>query len=124
MQLADEDEGVDVTFECTGKEVCMHTALYSTKAGGKVIMVGMGTPIQTLPLSVAHLKEIDILGIFRYANTYATGLRLLAAKALPNLDDMVTHRFKGLNAAKGAFELASRTVDDEGKLVLKVVIEA
>lgn len=122
--LEDEDEGVDVTFECTGKEVCMHTALYSTKAGGRVIMVGMGTPIQTLPLSVAHLKEIDILGIFRYANTYATGLGLLAAKVLPNLDDMVTHRFKGLGAAKHAFELASRTVDDEGKLVLKVVIEA
>jgi L-iditol 2-dehydrogenase len=124
MCFEDEDEGVDVTFECTGKEVCMHTALYATKAGGKVIMVGMGTPIQTLPLSVAHLKEVDILGIFRYANTYATGLKLLAANVLPNLDDMVTHRFKGLSAAKGAFELASRTFDDEGKLVLKVVIEA
>jgi L-iditol 2-dehydrogenase len=30
----------------------------------------------------------------------------------------------GLEAAKKAFELAGRTVDDEGKLVLKVVIEA
>lgn len=131
MLLEDEDEGVDVTFECTGKEVCMHTALYATKPGGKVIMVGMGTPIQTLPMSVAHLKEVDILGIFRYSNTYATGIRLLSAQGrggvgtlLPSLDDMVTHRFKGLDAAKGAFELASRTFDDEGNLVLKVVIEA
>jgi len=120
----DEDEGVDVTFECTGKEVCMHISLYSTKPGGKVIMVGMGTPIQTLPLSVAHLKEVDILGIFRYANTYAKGIRMLCSNALPSLDDMVTHRFKGLGNAKGAFELASRTVDDDGNLVLKVVIEA
>ncbi|KUI68252.1 L-idonate 5-dehydrogenase [Cytospora mali] len=126
----DEDAGVDVTFECTGKEVCMHTSLYATKPGGKVIMVGMGTPIQTLPLSVAHLREVDILGIFRYANTYATGVRLLCAQkkggafGLPSLDDMVTHRFKGLHNAKQAFELAGRTVDDEGRLVLKVVIEA
>jgi L-iditol 2-dehydrogenase len=123
----DEDEGVDITFECTGKEVCMQTALYATKPGGKVIMVGMGTPIQTVPLSAAHLREVDILGIFRYANTYPTGIRLLGAKgamAIPRLDDMVTHRFKGLGAAKQAFELAGRTVDDEGKLVLKVVIEA
>ncbi|KAK3486006.1 chaperonin 10-like protein [Neurospora hispaniola] len=127
----DEDIGVDVTFECTGKEVCMHTALYATRPGGKVIMVGMGTPIQTLPLSVAHLREIDILGVFRYANTYATGIRILcnqkgsdAGFTLPSLDDMVTHRFKGLENAKGAFELASRTMDDEGNLVLKVVIEA
>lgn len=123
----DEDEGVDVTFECTGKEPCMQTALYATRPGGKVIMVGMGTPIQTVPLSAAHLREVDILGIFRYANTYPTGIRLLSGKGamrLPSLEDMVTHRFKGLGAAKQAFELASRTVDDDGKLVLKVVIEA
>lgn len=126
----DEDEGFDVTFECTGKEVCMHTSLYATRPGGKVIMVGMGTPIQTLPMSVAHLREVDILGIFRYANTYATGIRLLCAQkrggafALPSLDDMVTHRFKGLESARQAFELAGRTVDDEGRMVLKVVIEA
>jgi L-iditol 2-dehydrogenase len=120
----DEDDGVDVTFECTGKEVCMHTSLYATRAGGKVIMVGMGTPVQTLPMSVAHLREIDILGIFRYANTYATGIRLLRAGVLPCLDEMVTHRFKGLEQASRAFELASRTVDEEGRLVLKVVIEA
>ncbi|KAK4041897.1 sorbitol dehydrogenase [Parachaetomium inaequale] len=133
----DEDDGVDVTFECTGKEVCMHTSLYATRPGGRVIMVGMGTPVQTLPMSVAHLREIDILGIFRYANTYATGIRLLCASErarksgvvggnsiLPCLDDMVTHRFRGLESAHRAFELASRTVDDEGNLVLKVVIEA
>lgn len=130
----DEDGGVDLTFECTGKEVCMHTSLYATKPGGKVIMVGMGTPIQTLPMSVAHLREVDILGIFRYANTYATGIRLLCASkqgggkmgvgGLPSLDNMVTHRFHGLHSAREAFELASRTVDDEGRLVLKVVIEA
>jgi L-iditol 2-dehydrogenase len=131
LMIDDEDDGVDIAFECTGKEVCMHTSLYATKPGGKVIMVGMGTPIQTLPLSVAHLREIDILGIFRYANTYPTGIRLLCAQGkggagfqFPSLDDMITHRFKGLGNSKRAFELASRTCDDEGNLVLKVVIEA
>ncbi|KAI8956278.1 sorbitol dehydrogenase [Xylaria longipes] len=131
FENGDGDEGIDIAFECTGKEVCMQTCLYATRPGGKVIMVGMGTPIQTVPLSVAHLKEIDILGIFRYANTYATGIRLLSPHGhgasrpgLPSLDNMVTHRFKGLAAAKDAFELAGRTVDDDGNLVLKVVIEA
>ena len=123
----EEDEGVDIAFECTGKEACMQTALYATKPGGKLIMVGMGTPIQTMPLSAAHLREVDIIGIFRYANTYPTGIRLLAGKGpmrIPSLDDMVTHKFKGLAEAKKAFELAGRTMDDDGKLVLKVVIEA
>lgn len=129
--LEEDEDGVDVTFECTGKEVCMHTGLYATKAGGKLIMVGMGTPVQTLPLSVAHLREIDILGVFRYSNTYPTGIRILCSQAakpsgcgLPSLDDMVTHRFKGLDKAQSAFELATRTSDDEGNLVLKIVIEA
>ncbi|KAH8680988.1 sorbitol dehydrogenase [Xylariales sp. PMI_506] len=126
----DEDDGVDIAFECTGKEVCMQTCLYAARPGGKLVMVGMGTPVQTLPMSAAHLREVDILGIFRYCNTYPTGIRLLSRRhtaggfAFPDLDDMVTHRFKGLGAARTAFELASRTVDDEGNLVLKVVIEA
>jgi L-iditol 2-dehydrogenase len=122
----EEDQGVDVAFECTGKESCMQTALYATRPGGKLVMVGMGTPIQTVPLSAAHLREVDILGVFRYANTYPTGIRLLAGNGymkLPSLDDIVTHKFKGLERAQEAFELAGRTADDDGRLVLKVVIE-
>jgi len=86
-------------------------------------MVGMGTPIQTLQLSAAHLKEIDIIGIFRYCNTYATGIRVLSSGVLPNIENMITHRFKGLPAVRDAFEMASGTVDSSGNLVLKVLIE-
>lgn len=86
-------------------------------------MVGMGTPIQTLPMSASHLKEVDIIGIFRYANTYPTGIKILSAGVLPSLDNMVTHRFKGLGAAKEAFDLAGKTADKDGKLVLKVIVE-
>jgi hypothetical protein len=52
-------------------------------------MVGMGTPIQTLPMSASHLKEVDIIGIFRYANTYPIGLKILSSGVLPSLDNMV-----------------------------------
>ncbi|TID15165.1 GroES-like protein [Venturia nashicola] len=116
-------EGADVTFDCTGKEVCMQAGLYATRPGGQLIMVGMGTPIQTLQMSAAHLKEVDILGVFRYANTYPTGIKLLASGALPRLDNMITHRFQGLAQVRDAFELASKQTDREGNLVLKVLIE-
>jgi L-iditol 2-dehydrogenase len=86
-------------------------------------MVGMGTPIQTLPMSASHLKEVDIIGIFRYANTYPTGIKIISSGCLPSLDNMITHRFRGLSAAKEAFELAGKTMDKEGKLVLKVLVE-
>ncbi|KAF2085244.1 GroES-like protein [Saccharata proteae CBS 121410] len=115
--------GADVAFDCTGKEVCMQAGLYATKPGGKLIMVGMGTPVQTLPMSVSHLNEVDIVGIFRYANTYPVGLDLISSGLLPRLDQMVTHQFAGLEKAEEAFELAGRTVDGEGNLVLKVVVE-
>lgn len=86
-------------------------------------MVGMGTPIQTLQMSAAQLKEVDILGVFRYANTYPTGIKILSSGVLPGLENMITHRFRGLKAAKEAFELAGKTKDSDGNLVLKVLIE-
>lgn len=86
-------------------------------------MVGMGTPVQTLPMSASHLKEVDIIGIFRYANTYATGIKIISSGALPCLDDMITHRFRGLAAVEEAFNLAGKTSDNDGNLVLKVLIE-
>ncbi|KAI9706757.1 MAG: hypothetical protein M1820_004727 [Bogoriella megaspora] len=116
-------EGADVTFDCTGKEICMQAGLYATRPGGQLVVVGMGTPIQTLPISAAHLKEVDIISIFRYANTYPTGIKILSSGVLPSLDNMITHRFQGLNAVQDAFEVAGRTVDNEGNLVLKVVVE-
>ncbi|KAL6704869.1 hypothetical protein ACN47E_007552 [Coniothyrium glycines] len=127
MQIASlndiDFEGADVTFDCTGKEICMQAGLYATRPGGKLIMVGMGTPIQTLPISASHLKEVDIIGIFRYANTYPTGIKILSAGVLPSLEGMITHRRKGLESVKEAFELAGKTVDKDGNLVLKVLIE-
>ncbi|KAF2498043.1 GroES-like protein [Lophium mytilinum] len=125
IACADEPdfEGADVTFDCTGKEICMQSGLYSTRPGGRLIMVGMGTPIQTLPMSASHLREIDIIGIFRYANTYPTGIKILSSGVLPSLDNMVTHRFKGLAAAKEAFELAGKTMDKDGNLVIKIIVE-
>ncbi|KAJ4369456.1 hypothetical protein N0V86_009291 [Didymella sp. IMI 355093] len=123
--LGDVDfEGADVTFDCTGKEICMQAGLFATRPGGKLIMVGMGTPVQTLPVSASHLKEVDIIGIFRYANTYTTGIKIISSGVLPSLDNMITHRFTGLAAVREAFELAGKTTDKDGNLVLKVLVEA
>lgn len=85
----------------------------------------MGTPIQTLPISAAALREVDILGVFRYANTYPVGIEVVSKKGAgyPDFSKLVTHRYKGLDAAVEAFEMAGRTKDDNGNLVIKVVLE-
>jgi len=88
----------------------------------------MGTPIQTLPISAAALREVDLVGVFRYSNTYAYGISVLAGvdnksgRSLPDLSKLITHRFSGLNSIPDAFKMAGRGMDDDGNLVLKVVI--
>jgi len=90
-----------------------------------MLLIGMGTPIQTLPISAAALREVDIMGVFRYANTYPTGIEVVSKKGLdyPDFGKLVTHRYTGLEAAVEAFDMAGKTKDDKGNLVIKVVLE-
>ncbi|KAJ4325060.1 hypothetical protein N0V94_000945 [Neodidymelliopsis sp. IMI 364377] len=116
---------VDAVFECTGVPSCVQTSIYATRPGGKMLLIGMGTPIQTLPISAAALREVDILGVFRYANTYPTGIEVVSKTGpdYPDFSKLVTHRYRGLEAADEAFEMAGKTKDDSGNLVIKVVLE-
>lgn len=118
--------GFDVVLECTGVEACTQAAIYATRPGGKVVVVGMGNPVQTLPISAAAQREVDILGTFRYANTYRQAIELVSGhnSMLPDLGRLVTHRFRGLQNVERAFEMAARTEDEDGTLVLKVVVES
>jgi len=114
------EEGYDVTFECTGMEICTQTAIYATKSGGSLVLLGMGNPIQTLPISAAALREVDILGGFRYANTYKEGIEIVSSGLIPALEKVVTHKMVGVEGVQGAFEMAGRQTDDVGGLVIKV----
>lgn len=89
------------------------------------MLVGMGHPIQTLPLGAAALREVDIVGVFRYANTYFESIEIVqeALKSGLDLTKLVTHRYKGFEDAPKAFDMAGRTKDENGNLVLKVMID-
>ncbi|CAG9953887.1 unnamed protein product [Clonostachys rosea f. rosea IK726] len=120
------DKAFDRTFECTGVESCVRTSIYATRNGGKILLVGMGTPIQTLPISAAALREVDFIGVWRYANCYPRGIELMehaGREGIPDLKKLITHSFQGLEEAGAAFDMAAKTCDEEGKLVIKVVLE-
>lgn len=85
------------------------------------MLVGMGTRNITLPLSAAALREVDIQGSFRYCNTYPTALSLLASGKLANVESIITHRFPLEDSAR-AFELLAKGRDEQGRMVLKVMI--
>ena len=92
------------------------------------MLVGMGHPIQTIPLGAAALREVDIVGVFRYANTYAESIEIVQASQRspdgPDFSKLVTNRFKGLEEAVKDFEMEGKTKDADGKMVLKVVIDS
>jgi L-iditol 2-dehydrogenase len=89
------------------------------------MIIGMGNPVQTLPISAASLREVDLVGVFRYANTYPRAIELLASgnPLLPDLTKLVTHRFSGLDNIPKAFDMAARVKDDEGNIVLKAMVD-
>ncbi|KDQ32001.1 hypothetical protein PLEOSDRAFT_1035368 [Pleurotus ostreatus PC15] len=126
----EQPDGFDIVYECTGAEACIQMAVYAATTGGKILLVGMGTRNITLPLSAAALREVDILGSFRYAHTYAEVLRLLGAarwptaprRTLPDLTRLITHTFPLADTQK-AFEMMRAGVDAAGGMVMKVVIQ-
>ncbi len=89
------------------------------------MIIGMGNPIQTLPISAASLREVDLVGVFRYAGTYPRVIELLARgdPLLPDLTRLITQRFSGMDNIPRAFDMAARVKDEEGNLVLKVMVD-
>jgi L-iditol 2-dehydrogenase len=85
------------------------------------MLVGMGPRNILLPLSAAALREVDIQGSFRYADTYPTALALLASGKLKNVEKLVTHRLPLEDSAR-AFEMLARGMDESGDMVLKIVV--
>ncbi|XP_038139810.1 sorbitol dehydrogenase [Cyprinodon tularosa] len=92
----------EITIECTGVESCIQTALYATRSGGVVVLVGLGAPMTTVPLVNAAVREVDIRGVFRYCNTWPMAIAMLSSGKV-NVKPLVTHRFP-LEQAVQAFE--------------------
>ncbi|MCO5601989.1 hypothetical protein L7F22_056116 [Adiantum nelumboides] len=83
---------IDVTFDCAGLEKTMTTALKATKSGGQVCLVGMGHIEMRVPLTAAAAREVDILGVFRYRNTYQLCIDLISNGRI-DVKPLITHRY-------------------------------
>lgn len=94
-----------LVLECTGVESSIHSAIYASRFGGTVFIIGVGKNFQTIPFMHASFREIDIRFQFRYHETYPKAISLVS-EGLIDLKPLVTHRFT-LDQAKEAFEAAS-----------------
>ncbi|XP_076249409.1 sorbitol dehydrogenase [Calliopsis andreniformis] len=109
-------EEPDKTIDASGAQSSIRTAILATKSGGMVVLVGMGAPEVKLPLINALVREVDIRGVFRYANDYADALDLLASNKI-DVKPLITHNYK-LEETVQAFETSKSGKDD----VIKVMI--
>lgn len=94
----------DITIECSGAESAIKLGIMATKAGGTVVLVGLGPPEVKVPLVVAAMREVDLLGIFRYVNCYPLALDMIASGKV-DVKPLITHRYKLEDTLK-AFETA------------------
>jgi Threonine dehydrogenase and related Zn-dependent dehydrogenases len=107
----------DLAVETAGNGRAAQSALQSVRRGGRVVLVGLPQEDAT-PFNIPYIvdNEIDVRGVFRYHNTYPTGVAVMAAESL-NLDPLVTDRMS-LDETPLAFEKAIR----EKNSTLKIVI--
>ncbi len=96
----DEFGEADVIVECSGAAPAIGGALEAAAPAARVAMVGLGQEQVQLPMSVIHNRELQICGVFRYANCYPAAIGLAADGSI-ELDSLVTSKF-GLDDVESA----------------------
>jgi len=84
--------GADVVIEASGAEQAIQSTVDTVRRGGTIVLIGLADEA-TVPLDVLEIidNEIDVLGSFRYENTYETAITLLADGAV-DLEGLVDFR--------------------------------
>jgi L-iditol 2-dehydrogenase len=99
-------QGPDIVIEAAGTEETTRQAIEAVRPGGTVVLVGIA-PEPAFPVNVARIiqSELQVRGLFRYANTFATAVSLCARGAV-DVKSLVTHTFP-LERVVEAYELAA-----------------
>jgi len=118
-ELEKQDLGpIDVTIECSGAQAAIKTAIRATRSGGVVVLVGVGSKEVTVPLVDAAVREVDIRGVFRYANSYPKALALITSGKI-DVKPLITHRYS-LNEVVKAFETSRDMTDGAIKVMINI----
>jgi L-iditol 2-dehydrogenase len=130
LQIQREDKEADIiakihamlgtepnkTIDCSGAEATNRLGLLATRSGGVFVIVGCGPPEVKIPLISALTREVDIRGVFRYANDYSAALALVSS-GKANVKRLVTHHFDISETAE-AFKASRFGLDGAIKVMI------
>lgn len=112
-----EGRGVSVVIETSGNAKSASSTIEVVRPGGRVVFVGLPAT-DSVPIDIPMLvdKEVDALGVFRYANTYPRTIDALT-KTDYGIEKMITHRFS-LDDIHEACELARTNKNESIKVMI------
>ena len=95
-------DGFDVLFEASGAERAVQESFEAVRRGGTIVQIGVFTAGSvTLPLNQLMIRELQLVGSFRYGNVWEEGIRLVARGRI-NLTPLVSQVFPLREAARAA----------------------
>jgi L-iditol 2-dehydrogenase len=103
-----DGHGPEIAVETAGSEKATVQCLDVVRPGGAVVLVGLA-PSATVPVNTLDVidKEIDVRGVFRYANTYPSAIALIASGAV-DVKSMVTDEYSLDDAGRAMADVAQR----------------
>lgn len=112
-----DHEGVDMAIDTSGNHEALRSAIEVVKRGGKLAVIGFPSD-ETVPVNLTLMlqKEIDLISIYRYTNTFHQGLEILASESSAGL--LITDRYPLIKAHE-AFEKLRRNKQETLKVIIK-----
>lgn len=110
-------KGVSVVIETSGNAKSASSTIEVVRPGGRVVFVGLPATDE-IPINIPMLvdKEIDAMGVFRYANTYPRTVDALQQRDY-GIEKIITHRFL-LADIKEACEVARTNKNESIKVMI------
>jgi len=113
------DGGADVVLEAIGLPETIQQTIKIAKPGAVIVWIGMPT-VDEIPIRVveAICKDVDIRGIFRYANAYEPAIKLVAAGKI-DVKSMITTTFT-LDQVQEALEYPGKHAGSSIKVMVEI----
>lgn len=82
----------DAFIDASGVGTAIRTGISAVRPAGQVVLVGLGANNLEIPVNLIQNREINLTGVFRYANTWPLAISMLS-RGLVDLDSLVTGHY-------------------------------